>query len=80
MATVTKPVNILVPVVEEKIREPLAPLPTVVVPTTVKLSAPSPTVKVLPSRIERLPLIVKLVLVVAIVPVLGLSIVPKLRL
>ena len=53
--TVTKPVKIFVPVAEEMVNPPLAPPPTLVVPDTVKAFA---TVKVRPSPMLRLPLIV----------------------
>ena len=52
-ATVTRPVKVLAPVAEEMVKFPLAPLPTVVVPVTVR--AKPAAVKVVPSPTARLP-------------------------
>ena len=61
---VTRPIRIFVPVVDDTVRLPLVPPPTVVVPVTVK--AKPPTVKVVPSPTLRLPLIVNPVTVVVV--------------
>jgi len=62
--TVTLPLKAFVPVAEDILKVPLAPPPTVVVPDTV--NAKPAAVKVVPSPIERLPLMTKPTTVVAV--------------
>ena len=59
-----RPVKVLVPVADDIASVPLVPPPTVVVPVTV--NGKPAAVKVLPSAIERLPLIVKFAVVVVV--------------
>ena len=62
---VTKPVNVLAGMVaEEKDNVPEVPAPTVVVPVTPNVKAP--TVKAVPSPMDRFPLTVRLAPVVAV--------------
>ena len=72
MATVTNPVNVFVPVAEDIVRFPLAPLPTEVVPVTVK-SNPA-AVNVVPFNMERLPpIMVETPMEVLVVPLVTTS-------